>query len=277
MSTRVPITAAIIARNEAANLRELLPRLDWVDEIVLVDGGSQDGTAAVARAHGCRVFRRRLDTFAAQRNFALERATGPWVLSIDADERPTPRLVREIRRRVAEGRRAAFHVPIRSTIFGRPFRRSGTQDDRPVRLFRRDAARWQGHVHEVLCVRGRVGRLDSWLEHRTIPDLAAFWAKVDRYTGLEAAARVEAGQKPGKLEPWLGPPREVFRRLIWKGGLLDGPQGWAFCVLSGASEWVLARRHRELWAEMARLQGSRSSVPSFRARLAGAGSGFPIP
>ena len=236
---RPTLTAAIIALEEAANLAELLPRLDWVDEIVVVDGGSRDATVAIAEAHGCRVVRRALDTFARQRGAAMDAATGDWVLSIDADERPTPALAGEIRRRIARGRHDAFRVPIRSTIFGRPLRRSGTQDDRPVRL-RARACRWHGDVHEVLRVWGRIGQLDSWLTHRTQSTLDEFLRKMHRYTTLDARARVEAGRPPRRFDPWLAPGREVFRRLIHKQGLLDGPAGWAFCLLSGVYEYVLA-------------------------------------
>ena len=248
--TRQPsITAAIIALNEEEKLPGLLERLDWVDEIVVVDGGSHDATVGIARRHGCRVVSRTLDTFARQRNFAIQLATGDWVLSIDADERPTPRLIDEVRGRIADCRQRAFRVPIRSTIFRRPLRWSGTQDDCPVRLFRRQSARWIGDVHEVLAVAGRVGRLRHWLEHETLPDLPTFLAKIERYTTLEAAARVAAGRGPVGYAPWLAPPREVFRRLFWKQGLLDGPAGWAFCLLSGLSEWVLSGKHRRLWQQ----------------------------
>jgi glycosyltransferase involved in cell wall biosynthesis len=247
MSDRPTISAVIIALNEQANLARLLPCLAWADEIVVVDGGSTDATVEVARQHGCRVVSRPFDTFAQQRNHALQAAAGPWVLSVDADDCPTPPLVEEIRHQIAFGRCAAYRVPIRSTIFGRRVRRCGTQDDQPIRLFRRAAARWTGDVHEVLEVAGRIGRLTFWLEHVTLPDLPAFVGKVDRYTNLEAAARVARGQKPRWYQPWVAPPREVFRRLIWKQGLFDGPAGWAFCLLSGWSEWVLARKHRRQW------------------------------
>lgn len=241
------IAAAIIALNEQANLARLLPRLDWVDEIVVVDGGSRDSTAQIARQHGCRVALRPFDTFARQRNYALDLVRADWVLSIDADERPTPRLVAEIRAATAPATAAAFRVPIRSRIFRRPVRRSGTQDDRPIRLFRRALARWTGEVHEVLQVDGRTGRLRAWLEHDTLPDLRSFLVKMDRYTTLEAQARVLAGRAPRRGDRWLAPPREIFRRLLWKQGLLDGPAGWAFCALSGLSEWVLAEKHHRLW------------------------------
>ncbi len=246
MSDRPTITAAVIALDEERNLAELLPALDWVDQIVVVDGGSRDATVTVARQHGCCVALRRLDTFARQRNHALRLATGDWVFSIDADERPTPRLVAEIRRRISRPRAAAFRVPIRSRIFGRRLRLSGTQDDCPLRLFRRQVARFSGDVHEVLQGCGRIGRLDNWLVHETTPDLETFLTKMHRYARLEASSRAAAEHRPAWRDTWIAPPREVFRRLIYKRGILDGPAGWAFCFLSGLSEWVLAREHRRL-------------------------------
>jgi glycosyltransferase involved in cell wall biosynthesis len=245
----VKLTAAIIVQEEERNLAELLPRLDGVDEIVVVDGGSTDRTVQIARDHGCRVAVRPLDNFANQRNYACRLATGDWILSIDADERPTPRLLSEIRRVTSASDRAAYRVPIRSTILGRPVRYGGTQDDRPLRLFRRGRACWHGNVHEVLRADGPTGLLDGWLEHYTLPDLDAFLAKVHRYTALEARARVAAGRPPGACDIFLAPVREVFRRLVWKWGLLDGPAGWAFGLLSGLSEWLLALRHRQAWRE----------------------------
>ena len=247
MSQRPTISAVLITLNEERNLPGLLARLDWVDEIVVVDGGSRDDTFRIARRHGCHVVTRCFDSFARQRNFALQLAAGQWILSIDADERPTPQLAEEIRRRIAQSRYSAFRLPIRSTIFGRPLRYCGTQDDCPIRLFRRAHAQWSGDVHEVLRVNGRIGRLRHWLQHTTLPHRAAFLAKMRHYTNLEAAARVAAGCRGAWWQRWLAPPREVFRRLIWKQGLLDGPAGWAFCLLSGYSEWVLAQKQRRWW------------------------------
>jgi glycosyltransferase involved in cell wall biosynthesis len=241
---RPTVSAAIIALNEERHLTALLPRLAWADEIVVIDGGSHDATVEIARRHGCRVMVHAFDNYARQRNRAIALATGDWVLSIDADERPTPGFATELARRLPKTRAGAFRVPIRSAIFGRRFRFSGTQDDCPVRLFRRGTSRWTGHVHEVLEFDGPLGRLEHWLDHETLPDLPSFLAKMNRYTTLAAESRCKSGQRPRWTDLWLAPVRETMRRLIWKHGWLDGPEGWAFCLLSGFSEWVLARKLR---------------------------------
>ena len=243
------LSIVILALNEEENLRVLLPQLRWADEVVVVDGGSRDGGLEVARRHGARCVVRPFDNFAAQRNAGLSAASGDWVFFVDADERPTPRLVRELRRRIASENVTGYRVPIRIIIFGRRFRFSGTQEDRPLRLVRRSAGFWKGDVHERFAAAGPIGLLHSHLEHITLPTVPAFLGKMQRYTTLAAMARVERGVPPRRRDTWLRPALEFCRRLIWKQGWLDGPEGWAFCGLSGLSEWVLARKHRKLWLE----------------------------
>jgi 2-polyprenyl-6-hydroxyphenyl methylase/3-demethylubiquinone-9 3-methyltransferase len=245
VGARPKLSAAIIVLNEEKNLPGLLEQLDWVDEIVVVDGGSSDATVPLARRYTDQVSVRPFRDYAEQRNRAVASCRGEWVLFIDADERPGPGFAGEVRRRIERPRSfAAFRVPIQSSIFGRRFRHSGTQDDRPIRLVRRGQASWSGAVHEVACVEGSVGRLESGLRHETLPTLRAFLAKMDRYTALEANHRHQQGKAPRATELLWRPPLEVFRRLVWKGGLLDGPAGWAFCLLSGLSMAVALLRGR---------------------------------
>ena len=246
-NVRPTLSATIITRNEEDTLLKLLPRLDWVDEVLVVDSGSTDRTVAIAKQHGCRVLERPFDNFASQRNFALEHAQGDWVLSIDADELPSAGLPEAVWGCIESHSYAGYRIPIRSTIFGRPLRFCGTQDDRPVRLARRDLARWCGDVHETLRVDGRVTAVRAWLEHETLVDFSEFLSKMNHYTALEVQRRLALGQAPRRGERWLSPLLETGRRLIWKWGLLDGPEGWAFCLLSGVSAWVTAERHRTAW------------------------------
>ncbi len=244
------IGVAIIARDEAANLHSLLPTLAWADEVVVVvDAASADATADVARRHGAKVIERAFDRFAAQRNAALTACTTDWVLSLDADERLSPGFVGELGKVLTVSRCAGYRIRIHSRIFGRRFRFSGTQDDRPIRLFRPASAAWRGDVHEVVEVAGGVGQLRSTLEHDTLANLPVFLRKMQHYTALEAQARLAAGRRPWRGERWFAAAREFLRRLVWKHGWLDGPTGWAFCALSGLSAWVAVDRTNQLWRD----------------------------
>ncbi|MBL8830402.1 MAG: glycosyltransferase family 2 protein [Planctomycetaceae bacterium] len=272
--TRTTITAAVVTLNESRHMADWLAATAWADEQLVIDGGSQDDTVAIARRSTARVAERPFDNFANQRNHALALATSDWVCFFDADERPTPALLAELRRDLPSAREDALRVKIRSRIFGRPFRFSGTQNDRPLRVIRRGRGAWRGAVHEVYESPGPRRTLAGWVDHVTMPDHATFMHKVQRYTTLEAESRVHAGRRPSWQQRWLAPPREVFRRLIWKQGWLDGPEGWRFALLSGLSEWILAEKHERLWkaeheSSLAQVHGSGSEV---RCMPAGVGS-----
>ena len=147
---RPRLSALILARDEAHNLADCVIALGFADEIIIVvDPRSQDSSEAVAHDLADRVLVRPFDDFASQRNAALEQASGDWVLAVDADERATPELGREIGDLLASNpEHTGYRVPIRSMVLGRSFRYSGTQHDLPLRLFRRDRGRWVGEVHE---------------------------------------------------------------------------------------------------------------------------------
>src|SRR5260370_36358411 len=154
------ISVLILAKNEAENLPSCLNTVRWANEvIVVVDRASRDQTQAIAQRGADLVAIRTFDDFSRQRNAALELASGEWIFAIDADERASPELAAEIRRVTADPKlpHSGYHVPIRSVILGRPFRFSGTQHDRPLRLFRRDAGRWVGTVPATATLKGRSG------------------------------------------------------------------------------------------------------------------------
>ena len=251
------ISALVVARNEAGHLLDCLRSLAWADEtIVVVDASSTDATEAIARRHASRVLVRPFDDFAGQRNSALALATGDWVFAVDADERATPDLAAEIRRRVGTkpGDPVGFRVPIRSIVLGRSFRYSGTQHDRPLRLFRRELGRWVGTVHETVDLAGPVEPLLNHLTHRTIPDMATFLQKIDQYTTLEAR-QFQASGVPFRAIDVTIRPAWVFAKLyLGKQGFRDGLEGLAFCAMSGLSVAIRHWKHRELLG--------RAGVPS---------------
>jgi glycosyltransferase involved in cell wall biosynthesis len=243
------ISVLVVARDEAHNLAECLAAAHWADErVVVVDAASRDATLDIARRDADRVAVRVFDDFAGQRNAALAMATGDWVLSVDADERITPRLAAEIRRVIGEpdAPHRGYRVPIRSEILGRRFGFSGTQDDLPLRLFRRDSGRWTGPVHEVVELRGSTGVLRGELRHRTIPTMAVFLDKINRYTTLEAEGLADRRRPFRVADLTLRPAWTFFKLYVLKQGFRDGVEGFMFCLFSGVSAAVRAWKHREL-------------------------------
>ena len=142
------LSATIVALEEERDLPDCIASLQgFCDEILVVDGGSRDRTAEIAADLKARVLRRPFDDFARQHEFARSQARGEWVLSIDADERASPEL-----RAVSPGGAAAYSLPFKNHYRGIWLRHGGFWPDRHVRLFRREACRYdpERSVHEKL-------------------------------------------------------------------------------------------------------------------------------
>jgi len=129
------ISAVLITKNEAERITDCLKSLDFCEEVIVVDSGSNDTTQDLAQKHGARVLERRFDNFATQKNYAIEQAREQWVLSIDADERVSDELKTEIRTRLlgsdTDSEIQAYGIPRENFIFGKHLRFGGAKNDKP--------------------------------------------------------------------------------------------------------------------------------------------------
>lgn len=252
------LSVVLITLNEAANLPRTLKSVSWAQEIVVVDSGSTDGAQEIARAAGARVFEEAWRGFAGQKNAAIDRAMGDWVLSLDADEEVSVELAREIRELLSgEPRFAAYRVKRLNHFLGRPLRHGGYWPDPKLRLFRRGAARFgERPVHETMETQGPAGELDGYLIHHCYPTLDDYIEHMNRYSSVGALMLVEAGRAP---QSWAGlvwngvlnPAATFAYNYIIRLGFLDGREGllqhlnhsvyihWKF-----VKAWRLARRPR---------------------------------
>jgi glycosyltransferase involved in cell wall biosynthesis len=243
------VSILIVAKDEENNLAECLRATSWAFErVVVVDAASRDATVEIAEREADVILVRAFDDFGSQRNAGLSLATGDWVLSVDADERVSPELAGEIRRRIADPATpyCGFRLRIQSEILGRAFAFSGTQHDEPLRLFRRDCGRWVGLVHETVELRGKAGMLQNALLHRSLPSAQVFLHKLDYYTTLEARGLLDSRRRYRTSDLALRPIWTFVKLYIVKQGWRDGVEGFMFCVLSGVSVAVRAWKHREL-------------------------------
>jgi glycosyltransferase involved in cell wall biosynthesis len=241
------VAVTVITRDEAAHIQACLASVAWADEVVVVDSGSTDGTPDLARATGARVLVRDWPGYAAQKNFAAAQASHDWILSVDADERVTPALADEIRRRLADEPSAAgFRVPRVTWYLGRWIRTTDWYPDLQLRLYDRRRADWPPRtVHESVAARGAVGRLTHDLEHFAYRDLSHHLETMNRYTTLAADQMAAAGRRANLGDVLLHPPAAFLRNFVLRRGFADGSAGFIISALNG---FYVFLKFAKLWA-----------------------------
>ncbi len=247
------LSAFLIVQNEAADLPGCLASLKGLTgEIVVVDSGSTDGTQALARKAGAKVFERSMDGFAAQKQFALEQCSGDWLLSIDADERLTPELTASIRQVLANPQPLAGYSLVRDMYFlGQRLRFGGVGTDRVTRLFRKGKGRFKPvRVHESIEIDGPVGELSGRLLHFSYATLDEYRQKCDHYTTLAADDLMKKGRR-FRWTDYLRPGWELFNRIVLRGAWLDGYAGLTYAVLSSRASWMRSVKLKNLQQRLA--------------------------
>ncbi len=252
------LSVTVIARNEEARLRACLESAAWADEIVVVDAESTDGTVAIAREFTDRVHVRPWPGFVAQKNFAIERASGDWILSLDADEQVTPELRGRIARLLAEdGPADGYAVPRRNVFWGRWVRHGGLYPDFQLRLFRRRAGRFAGEgVHESVQVPGRVDRLTEPLLHQSYRGIEDFVARSNRYSSLAAEDWIRSGRRVRLGHLILRPLGRFLSMYIIRLGFLDGWRGFVLALLY--ADYVFLRMAKAWEGQRAAPRGADS-------------------
>src|ERR1041384_2257648 len=224
------ISAIVITLNEEQNIQAALESLRWADEIIVVDSESVDRTVEIARAFTDRVFGRAWPGYSAQKNFAAQQASYDWVFTLDADERVSDELMRELEqiKQSAEPQAAGFEMPRLTSYLGRWIKHSGWYPDWKLRLYDRRRSRWVGDfVHEGLEVDGAIARLTGDLLHFTVKDASEHHLRIDRYTRLAAEQAHAQGKRASIASIIFSPLLTFIRSYVFKLGFLDGLQGYA--------------------------------------------------
>jgi glycosyltransferase involved in cell wall biosynthesis len=300
---KIKISATVITFNEELELEECLECLKWVDEIIVVDSHSTDRTLEIARRYTDKVYEQAFLGCGKQKNVAIEKARGEWILHLDADERISPELREEILRVIADPNSAdAYHVRRQNFWLGRRLRHGGWYPDHALRLFRKGKGHWEGAVAETFVIEGTGGELRNELQHYTVRQLDEHLTKQVASTTVEVQEALENGVRfcwiwpPGvvvqAVREFLGGPknsmalRMLYKKhfknkyeLLWafpfwpivrfcytyffRLGVLDGIPGFWIAVLSATYE---AMRCVKLWEALARQKrGGRVTSLDFAA------------
>jgi (heptosyl)LPS beta-1,4-glucosyltransferase len=240
----------VISKDEEPNIERCLRSVAWARERIVVDAYSRDRTPELARAAGARVIQREWPGYSRQKNFAIEQANEPWILSLDADEEVSPALADEMQ--LALGRDApyaAYRVFVPTYFLGSWLRHYGRarRDPGHVRFFRRGRAHFEDRqVHECLLVEGPIGTLFSPIYHYCYrsPTVRSYWRKIHHYARLEASERLNGAPVWGNR--WARGLGKFAWMLLWRGGLIDGPPAWLWIAGQAYQEWLVTGRARRL-------------------------------
>jgi len=227
------ISVAIITKDEEANIRECLESVKWVDEIVVVDNESTDQTRQICQSYQAQVFREQWQGFSRQKNSAIEKTRNEWVLSLDADERVTPELRREIEQ-VLERDPAVdgYYIPRKNFFLGRWIRYGGWYPDFNLRLFRKRLGRFrQREVHERVEIQGQVGYLKHPLLHITYRSLGEYFERMNRYSTLAAQEMFREGRSFRFRDAFFRPPFTFLQMYLLRAGFLEGYFGFLLAGL----------------------------------------------
>lgn len=246
------ISVVVLTHNDEMIISRCFEGIRWCDEVIVIDDHSKDGTVAVAKKFGAKVFTRSLhDDFSGQRNFGLSKAKNDWVLFVDSDEVVSEKLKKEIQEKMdsrvpfqgkrgddpsslklqGEREQVGYSIKRKDYWGGRWLTHGETAHVRLLRLARKNAGTWEQPVHEVWRVEGAVGNLGAPLLHYPHQNVAQFLEEINRYSGVYARHLHSRGVNEPIWQIVAKPASKFFVNYVWRLGFLDGTAGMAHALM----------------------------------------------
>ena len=264
MSKRLPISVFIIARDEADRIPQAIKSVrDWVDEVIVVDSGSNDTTVQVSEELGARVVFRKWEGYGPQKVYAEGLCRQRWILNIDADEAISPELHEEITTLFKQGdpEFAGFHIPIRIVFRFDSKPRPFAPSNNPVRLYDKQRAGFKHElVHDSVALKDgeKSGYLRSPMHHRCFRSYAHALDKINRYSSMQAEDMLAKGRCPSVLRVVIEPFIAFLKSYLLRRYVLFGLEGFIESVNYGYARFIRLAKTREIWKETAQTENARS-------------------
>jgi len=260
---RLSLSVVITTYNEEVNIADCLRSVLWADEILVVDSFSSDRTLEFARQFPVQILEREYFGSAAQKNWSLDKIQHDWVLILDADERVTEPLAREILKLLIEGPTAkGYYIRRQNIVLGKAIRHSGWSTDKVIRLFDKAHGRYPNRrVHADLDIEAPTPTLRHPLDHFTYRSVEQYFEKFLNYAEWGAAQGYREGKKAGFLEIGGRPFWRFFRTYLLQRGFLDGLHGLVVCGLQAFGVFL---KYAWLWEHRVKESlGEEVTLPSF--------------
>lgn len=249
--SKAKISAVINTWNEEKNLADCIATLDFVDEIVVVDMESTDNTKKIAKQFSDKVFTHPYTGYVEPaRNFAIAKATGPWILIVDADERVPASLASRLRQ-IADDDSADFvRVPRKNLVFGEWLKYSRWWPDYNIRFFKKGYVTWSDAIHRPPVTEGNGINLDPEPEfaliHHHYRTIDEYLNRLIRYTNQQAKELIDEGYKFTLTDLINKPIGEFLSRFFAGEGYKDGLHGFTLALLQAFSTLIV---YLKVWQE----------------------------
>ncbi len=242
------LTAIIPTGNEEHNIRDVLESVSFADEIIVVDSLSSDNTVAIAKEYTNTILSRKYHYSASQKNWAIPQAKHQWILLVDADERVTPELKEEIitiLKNPPTDDTVGYWIYRMNHFMGKRVRYSGWQNDKVIRLFKRDKCIYEDKmVHAEIIADGKVGFLKNRFYHNTYITINDHITKLNRYAAWQARDYDKRTNRLTVFHFAIKPFWGFFKHYIIQMGFRDGLVGF---VISSLHAYAIFMRYTKLW------------------------------
>jgi glycosyltransferase involved in cell wall biosynthesis len=244
------VSVVILTKNEEKNIEGCLESVAWCDEKIIIDDHSIDKTVDIAKKKGAKVLSHAMhNDFSEQRNYGLSKASGDWVLFIDADERVSSALWYEIMQHTSESLDdyAGFYIKRLDTMWGKVLRHGETGNIVLLRLAKKNTGKWEGKVHEQWKIQGKTLLLKNPLDHYPHPAVSEFLREINFYTDLRAEELFRRKVKSHWLSILAYPKAKFVLNYFFKGGFLDGLAGFVFALMMSFHSFLVRSKLWLMW------------------------------
>ncbi len=230
-SKKMPLSVAIITKNEERNLPACLGSVSFAEDLVVVDSGSTDRTVELAKEFGCRVFVEDWKGYGPQKNSAIEKCRYEWILIVDADERIPDVTKRTITRVINDPKSAdAYSFKRKNYFHGKWMKSAGNWPDRIVRLVRKGKGSFRSVIHERWKTEGRVKDLDAHIDHFGFVSYSDMLETMNWYSTVTAGELFASGRRAGPLSPLYHGIGTFLKTYLLQKGLLEGLDGFVIAL-----------------------------------------------
>jgi len=246
------ISVVILTFNNQIQIKDCLESAKWADEVVIIDSFSFDKTVEIARQYTDKIWQRPWQGFAAQWNFAIDRASNEWIFILASDEVIPPELKKEIDCVLADIKSAnGYFVPRKTFFLGKWIRHCGWYPDYNLRLFKNGCGKYDESelVHETLSLEGASGYLKNPILHYSFSNVDEYVQRLNKYTTLAAQQMIKDSIKIDSKKIKTKAVSKAFK-AFWKmyvrqGGFKDGGHGLLLCFFSSIYKFMVYAKYEE--------------------------------